>query len=214
MKGFANRIKQSFHYKKLESFFIDLYTDFIDLFIDLFRNLLFSEDVAYIRNFEKIARPQIYNSHVEESYKCCAFCTNLACSSIYKNYFFCRKGIYPGYGQILPGIFPFTGSYADKDYIQTTPWMYKNPCAYFDRLEQDKYFRNFLFANCSITVSYYEVLEGIIYGICRGKRPCHICASVNMDIYDECWKKKLTEEDSPCYKIDRELRAYYSLILD
>jgi hypothetical protein len=78
-----------------------------------------------------------------------------------------------------------------------------------ERLDSRKYFRNFTSNDLSVTTACYEAAEGIFRGISHGKRPCHICASVNLDIYNSCIRNGKAGENTPCNRIIAEISSHY-----
>jgi len=126
------------------------------------------------------------------------------------------KNTYKECSTLLPGIFSFHDSYFDAIENEFTPWIFRTPCTSFERLEKSRYFKNFTSNDQSITIANYESLEGIFLGISRGKKPCHICAAVSMDILKECKKcekeKESENENTPCSKVIEEISSRYSTV--
>lgn len=172
------------------------------------------DDKKYKKYFECILGPKIYLLHLNENYICCNFCSHLKKSTCHDFCFVCSKGTYNECSNLLPGTFSFAGSYFDSLENNCTPWIFKTPCTSFERLDCRKYFKNFVHPNKLITVANYESLEGLFLGICRGKRPCHICASVNMEIFAKCSQDERTAKNTPCYRIIDELSAKYQAALN
>ena len=167
------------------------------------------DDKSYLKHFESVIGPEIYLKHAADFSVFCVFCSHLQRSSCHEYCFSCTKGTYKECSLLLPGTFSFTDSYFDALDEEFMPWIFKTPCTHFERLMPDKYFRNFLSVDHSITIACYEALEGIFFGISRGKRPCHICASVCLDIYNICTQTGKTTEDSPCDRIIAEISSQY-----
>lgn len=171
-----------------------------------------SEDKAYIRHFAELLCPEIYKQHLDNNFICCAFCNHLEKSSCHKYCFKCHKGTYDECGALLPGTFTFIGNHFEAMETKNTPWIFKTPCTAFERLNKKKYFKNFISKNQSITVANYEALEGIFAGLSRGKCPCHICASVNIDIYNNCSSADKNAENIYCHQIIEQISAKYQTI--
>ena len=171
-----------------------------------------SEDKAYIRHFDADISPGIYKGHLDGCFVCCAFCQHLQKSSCHEYCFTCLKRTYMECSTLLPGIFSFVGSHFDAMESTHTPWIFKTPCTAFERLSKKKYFKNFNSNSQSITVANYEALEGIFTGISRGKSPCHICASVNIGIYNDCVRSDKNAEYRYCKEIIDQIRARYRVI--
>ncbi len=170
------------------------------------------DDSKYRKFFKEITGPEIYSKHISSGLVCCAFCSSLAQSHCHKFCFKCKKKVYTSCSPLLPGTFDYDSSYLNNSGTEATPWLYKTPCTGFERLVDTNYFRNFSTFSSSITVANFEVLEGIFMGITRNKRPCHICASVNMDIYTNCNEKDV--ENIPCKKILQEIAKKYDALID
>ncbi|MCX7843512.1 MAG: hypothetical protein N2489_10670 [Clostridia bacterium] len=172
-----------------------------------------SDDRAYINHFNKAIGPQVYHQHLDENFICCAFCIHLQKSSCHEYCFSCGKNIYDQCSTLLPGTFSFIGSHFDALENHNAPWIFKTPCTAFERLSEKKYYRNFNSYAQSITVANYEALEGIFTGISRGKSPCHICASVNIDIYNNCVKGEKNSENEYCSEIIEQIADKYKAII-
>lgn len=179
----------------------------------LLRNFsILSDDTCYRKHFNKITKPEIYRKHSFEHFVCCAFCRNLERSRCHEFCFSCSIGTYRECGPLTPGTFEFTGSYVDMPENELKPWIFRTPCAQFERLDSRKYFRNFTSNDLSVTTACYEAAEGIFCGISHGKRPCHICASVNLDIYNSCIRNGKVEENTPCNRIITEISSHYKTL--
>lgn len=175
---------------------------------------LISDDTLYKKQFNKAIGPQIYQMHLNGHFICCTFCTKIKKSNCHENCFKCSVDIYKECSPLLPGTFPFKDSHFDSMGSESIPWIFKTPCTNFERIESNRYYKNFNSSVQSITVANYEVLEGIFTGIYRNKRPCHICASVNLDIYNKCLKNDNVEENKPCRNIMGKLTSKYHTLLD
>jgi hypothetical protein len=170
---------------------------------------LLSDDFVYKRQFERLIGPKLYNSHIRENIICCAFCEHLKRSYCHENCFKCSKGTYTECSTLIPGIYNFNDSYFDSIDSNFRPWIFNTPCTYFERLDEKNYFRNFTSPDQSISIANYEALEGIFTGISREKRPCHICASVNIGIFNNCAKSEKSMVNKPCYEILNEISKIY-----
>jgi len=111
----------------------------------------------------------------------------------------------------LPGTFSFTGNSPVSGHRKNIPWIFKLPCPVFKRLDTKNYFRNFNSLKKGITVANYEVLEGLFLGKSGGKRPCHICASADINIYNKCRENKRIDKAKPCSRIIYEISKTYPL---
>jgi len=170
---------------------------------------IFTDDKQYRKYFEKNAGHRIYTTHLNSYRVCCSFCRNLKKSQCHEYCFSCSKGTYNECSPLLPGTFSFSGAYFDSVEKEYVPWIFKTPCAGFERLNHKKYYRNFVSLKQSVTVANYEVLEGLFTGICREKRPCHICASVNISIFNKCAGVEKNIKNRPCDKIIDEIAKKY-----
>jgi len=170
---------------------------------------MLSDDIFYRMEFENTIKNFIYRKHVDASFMCCVFCIYLFRSPCHRFCFSCAKKTYNGCNQLLPGAFSFTDSYFGLTENELKPWAFKVPCKFFERLELRDYLRNFISLDNSATTANYEVLEGIFTGLSRGKRPCHICACVNKQIYNNCFRNAHTLNDTPCENIYNKISAEY-----
>jgi hypothetical protein len=166
-------------------------------------------DRKYIKHFDKVLGLEIRNKHRELNLYCCAFCSNLEKSICHENCFSCSKKVFSDCGLLLPGIFPFMTNRQDTEGNDILPWAIIPCCKNFSQLDEHQYFKNFRAANESITVAYYETLEGLYLGISHGKKPCHICASINIDIYNSCYKNGICDDNKSCTKILDNILKYY-----
>lgn len=202
MKEFiANKINEI---KKLKLFSVQN-TDMKEIVQGLSLN---SDDMRYKRNFKHVIGQKLYQSHLNENFISCAFCSHLKRSTCHKYCFACSKNTYKECSLLLPGIFPFTGSYTDS-IDERTPWIFKIPCTSFERLADGDYFRNFTSLNQNITIANFEALEGIFNGLSRGKRPCHICAAVNLEMFNRCSNSDKSIENIFCERIIKETSPRY-----
>jgi len=169
-----------------------------------------SEDSSYIRYFKSCISPLLYQSHVNDYFICCAFCSNLYRTLCHNYCFSCLKKTHKKCSPLLPGTYTFGDSNFDTMENDFVPWIFKTPCTDFERLPEGKYFRNFNSLIPSITVANYEALEGIYIGISHGSRPCHICAAVNINIFNKCSKDETEIEKKPCDKILKEISEIFN----
>ena len=152
----------------------------------------------------------IYNFHINSNLICCAFCSNMMRSECHEFCFKCSKGVYAGCSPLLPGTFSFNSGYTDSSDEEVMPWIFKTPCTGFERIVGKNYFRNFTSSDKSIAIANYEVLEGLFTGASRGKKPCHVCASVSMDIYKECSEQE--KNCQACSKVSKYISDKYEVI--
>jgi len=171
-----------------------------------------SDDARYKRCFISKTGHKLYQVHATINFTCCAFCSHLRKSSCHEYCFSCSKNVYEGCSLILPGIFPFTGSYADIKENSSLPWIFQTPCMGFQRLDGHNYYRNFNDLHLSITVTNYEIIEGIFTGLSNGKRPCHVCAAVNIEICKKCSDMEKNLQNIPCHRILDEISAKYRVM--
>jgi hypothetical protein len=173
---------------------------------------LISYDSIYKKTFINVIGSEIYKQHIKSNLTFCAFCSHLTQSSCHVYCFKCKKNIYEECSSLLPGTFSFTDSYFDSIGDDFLPWLYKTPCTEFERLSPGNYYKHFNSTIKANTVANYEVLEGIFTGISRSQRPCHICASVDIDILNRCPESERQAKDIPCKKIINEISNKYNVI--
>lgn len=163
----------------------------------------FSDDLAYRLSFKHTIAQKIYEHHLNIRYKSCVFCHHLKESPYEKHRFICEKALGKTNSSLLPGPFHFLQLNYDDDDYSNLPWLFRTPCTDFNRLSKSSYFRNFTYFKTSITVAYYEYLEGLYLGICHNKRPCNICASISLSTYKKCFEDGKTPKNTPCGEIAR-----------
>jgi len=173
---------------------------------------IFYEDENYKKSFENKIGLTFYRLHIVSNYVSCAFCSNLIKSGCHNYCFTCHKGIYKNCSNLLPGTFSFVNDFYDSLDNNIKPWLFKTPCTYFERSFKSEYYKNFTSNESSITTANFEALEGLFAGTNNGKRPCHICASVNMDIYKQCSKEEKVSVNSPCVEIMQNMIIEYKYI--
>ena len=165
------------------------------------------DDIKYKKAFKNNIGPVLYKKHVSLDYISCVFCNNLSKSMCHDYCFSCSKKSYKECSILLPGTFPFTDKNLDS--LEYVPWLFKKPCTAFERIEEHRYFKHLNSISHTITISSYEILEGVFKGFLHGKKPCHICASVDIDIYNKCIGCKCTEGNKPCSDIMKNISSTY-----
>lgn len=169
-------------------------------------------DRNYRRYFDTVTGPEIFRSHVADNLACCAFCTFLSRSDCHGYCFSCIRGAYETCSYLLPGIYPFSDTHFATAETEPVPWIYRIACPNFQRLDEAEYFKNFNDCGLPVTVANYEALEALYTGISRGKKPCHLCASVSLDIYLHCIESQTPRDNSPCTRICSEIACRYNNI--
>jgi hypothetical protein len=173
---------------------------------------IISDDSCYEKCFRNITSESIYNKHISDNYISCAFCSHLSkvpCSSCS---FTCSMMTYTDFNSLLPGIFTYYDKCPDSYHEHFVPWLYRIPCINFSRLDKQNYFRNFISLKSLITITNFEILEGLFTGISNGKRPCHLCASVDAQVYIRCLESGKTSIIKPCDRIINEISSKYNNI--
>jgi hypothetical protein len=171
---------------------------------------IISEDACYEKCFRDVISEQIYNKHISNNYISCAFCYHLTRTSFGSCSYTCSMLTYTDVSSLLPGIYTYYDKCLDSYQEYFSPWLYRTPCINFKRLDKYNYYRNFLSLRSSITIKNYEILEGLFTGISNGKRPCHLCASVDVHTYNRCLDDEKTSDTKPCSRIISEIFAKYS----
>lgn len=172
----------------------------MDLYSKLQKELFQNDDLIFERNFKTRFAPSLYDIHLDEQYANCIFCSQLTLCSCHKHCLKCSKGTYIYCSPLLPGILCYESAVAHS-HLQPLPWLYKETCRHFSRLERGKYYRNLLSPVSWVKLYNFEVLEGISKGVIEGQKPCHICAAVDYEIYKDCLQSGETCSDSPCLRI-------------
>jgi len=170
----------------------------------------FFEDAIIKKKFKNETSSLLYERHVISNYASCVFCKHLYRSSCHSFCFSCMKNSYTECGPLLPATLTFYRPSCAPDEIEITPWIFKDTCSDFKRIEKKHYFKNFVSARPFSEVANIENLEGIFLGIVHDQRPCHICASVNISIFKKCSAKGQAYLKSPCTNILEELLNEYS----
>lgn len=170
---------------------------------------LLSDDAQYKWHFIKEYMPELYQKHTSEEYASCIFCANLVRSRCHSNCLKCSAGTYIRCGPSMPGVICKESTYPDDAESMPVPWYYKKPCYHFIRLPQTRYHKNIYSMLSPAGIFHFEILEGLETGLCSDKKPCHICASVNYNLYRECSGQEDFEENTPCHRIKSELKDIY-----
>lgn len=169
---------------------------------------LLSDDAQYKLHFLKEYLPELYQKHTSEEYTSCVFCANLVRSRCHSNCLKCSAGTYIRCSPSLPGLIYKESSYPD-DESMPVPWYYRKPCYHFKRLPQAQYHKNICSMFSPAAVSNFEILEGLETGLCTSSKPCHICASVNYNLYRKCSGQEDFDENTPCHRIKEELKEIF-----
>lgn len=170
---------------------------------------LLSEDMLYKNHFIKDFKPLIYESHVKNNHISCAFCSNLTRTHCHAHCLKCGAGSFIHCSPLLPGLMYYDKKNPDESDCLTVPWLYKNACAKFARLEFKNYLRNFTIPLSWVTIYNYEVLEGLILGYSSNERPCYICASIDYSIYRECLDREDFDKNTPCPRISKVVDSIF-----
>jgi len=170
---------------------------------------ILSEDTVYKKIFIRDFMPELYKQHTSGLYMNCVFCANLVRSKCHSNCLKCCQGTYIHCSSLLPGLLDFDTRHHYCMDILTLPWYYRETCSSFERLPPRNYFRNLFVAFSSNEIYNFEVLEGLEKGLSAEERPCHICASVDYELYKKCCGQGDFDLFTPCSKIIGELGSYY-----
>lgn len=173
---------------------------------------LISLDFIYRLYYMAIFGTKIFYRHKISSYRSCAFCKHLVFDKCISKYI-CKHGEYEACSSIVPGIIPnpsiHGGLYFEEEDEQV-PWLFKETCSNFEVLELKEYFRNFVSFDLNTSVIKLESIEGILLGSCSGELPCHICASVNKEIYTKCRYLAKASQLGKCSVIYDNLSEIYT----
>jgi hypothetical protein len=168
------------------------------------------EDVAYKWSFINKYMPALYEQHTRELYSNCVFCSNLVRSDCHKYCLKCSSGTYIHCAPALPTIISESTVYQNTSTEKIVrPWFYRETCSKFSRLPKSKYFKNLYSPLSAISIYNYEALEGLEQGLLSGKRPCHICASLDYEIYRACLMQEDFNVTSKCTKISSAINSFY-----
>ncbi len=166
---------------------------------------LLSEDIRYDIYFHRTFIPDLYGRHAASDSSNCLFCRHLVKSVYHRHCLVCSKGTYDNCYLPFPDIlFEDAGNEC-----MFKPWYFMKTCGSFERLPKRQYSRNLHFLFSSITIRSHETLEGLENGLVSGIRPCHICASVDYDLYRRCKRQGDFDISSPCPRIKKELSHIY-----
>ena len=163
-------------------------------------------DRIYRKKFRECLLPELYKNHAAADFHSCAFCINLKKAHCHKHCFNCSKEMYQDCGRLLPGIIP-----AKNHNLNNTPWLFRPACINFQRLEIHSYIKHMVNGSPQVATNNLEILEGLFFGISNGSKPCHICASVHMKIFDECSSRnrQFKQTETPCTKAFESIKNAY-----
>lgn len=167
------------------------------------------EDTIYKWHFIRDYMPELYKQHTSELYMNCVFCANLVRSGCHRHCLKCSAGTYIHCSPLLPGIIYHGAGYPYSMEPQSVPWYYRETCSSFKRVPPKHYFRNLHIVPGSTGIYNFEVLEGLEKGLSAGEKPCHVCASVNYELYRKCSGQQDFDTSTPCRKITAELGTFY-----
>lgn len=170
---------------------------------------VFSEDTVYKWHIIRDYMPKLYKLHTSELYANCVFCANLVRAGCHRHCLKCSSGTYIHCSPLLPGILYYETSYPYSMNSLTVPWYYMETCSSFKRLPSNNYLKNFKVALSSIGIYNFEVLEGLGKGLSAGEKPCHVCASIDYELYKKCSCQEDFDTCTPCHKIVTELANIY-----
>lgn len=168
-----------------------------------------SEDTVYKRHFIRDYMPELYKQHTSELYINCVFCANLVRYGCHRNCLKCSTGTYIHCSPPLPGILYYNTRHPYIIDNLSVPWYFRETCSSFSRLSPNQYFRNLHAAFSSIDIYNFEALEGLEKGLSAGEKPCHICASIDYELYRKCSGQGDFDIFTPCHKITTELSTIY-----
>jgi len=170
---------------------------------------MLSDDMKYQLYFYRSYLPELYRKHVRKNHKNCLFCSRLVKSGCHRYCLKCSAGTYIKCYPPLPGLLYSVPLHMDDGDQLAVPWYFRKTCSCFKRLPLLRYLRNIFSVFPSIALSNYEALEGLDKGLSSGARPCHICATVDYDLYRKCVKQPDFDVSAPCMKIRDELKKAY-----
>ena len=188
---------------------LSVFRKFIHAIASLGDICILSEDAIYKKSFIREYMPELYKQHTSELYMNCIFCANLVRSKCHRNCLKCCQGTYIHCSPLLPGLLHFDTRRAFSIDNLAVPWYYKETCSSFNRLPAQHYFKNLHEAFSSNEICNFEVLEGLEKGFSSGEKPCHICASVDYELYKKCSRQGDFDAFSPCHRIKDELGSFY-----
>ena len=186
-----------------------LYKKLVKMVASIGNICLVSEDMLYKWHFIRYDMPLLYRNHTSCLYTNCAFCANLVRSGCHKHCLKCGAGTYIHCSPLLPGLLNAEAVRPCSTDCLTIPWYYRETCSNFKRLSLNNYLKNFKTVFSPNGIYHFEVLEGLEKGLSAGERPCHVCASVDYEIYRSCSSQSSFDIKAPCGKIAGELASYY-----
>ena len=155
--------------------------------------------------------PLLYKRHVEYNYASCAFCRWLEKSACHINCFKCSKSKYDGCERLLPGMVANAAARLKLNEGAGVPWLFRKSCDNFCRLNKHRYLKNFSHGDFNTKIWNLEIVEGLFGGLSNGNTPCHICAAVDADIYNNCKDEIKFNEFKPCNRILNGLYKWYGV---
>lgn len=170
---------------------------------------LLTDDAQYKRHIIREYLPGLYQKHTYEEYASCIFCVHLVRSRCHSNCLKCSVGTYIRCAPSLPGAIYKESGYCDETENIPVPWYFRKPCYHFNRLPPAQYHKNIYSMFSPVGIHHLEILEGLETGICSDTKPCHICASVDYEIYRKCSGQEEFNENTPCHKIKTELEEIF-----
>ncbi len=170
---------------------------------------ILSGDFKYVWHFVRYFRNELYERHIDENYINCVFCSNLVKTGCHRHCLKCGVGTYIRCSPSLPGILYNEAKQNEDSDNHRVPWYFRETCSHFKRLSQKKYFKNLHSAISPAGIYDFEVLEGFENGLSAGSKPCHVCAAADYELYKRCSAQEGFETDSPCNRIDAELKSFY-----
>jgi hypothetical protein len=170
----------------------------------------YTDDMIYKKKFIKKFMPYLYERHISDLHSNCVYCANLVRSNCHKHCLKCSTGTYVHCSPLLPGILYYENKHPYNMNNESIPWLYKNTCTYFKRLDANNYFKNFKVPFSWVTIYNYEILDGLMNGIFCDEKPCHICATIDYQLYKNCFTQKGFDKKTPCTRIAAEIASRYN----
>lgn len=171
---------------------------------------IYTEDLTYKRQFIGKYMSHLHKKHSSELYVNCIYCANLARTACHKHCLKCKSGTYLHCSPLLPGILYSENKHPYNMNNTSIPWLYKDTCKHFIRLEANNYFKNFKVPFSWVTIYNFEVLDGLLNGLSYDRKPCHVCASIDYQIYKDCRKHEGFDNSTPCTRIASQIASYYT----
>ncbi len=173
----------------------------------------YTSDWSYRKHFLRVIGVRIWYVQLYSGQASCAFCSYLKKAGCHPFCYRCSREVNGGCGLLLPMIIHSQGlPDGSGTEARSVPWVFRGPCGSFKRLPLFNYFKHFNLGSPSERTYAFEVLEGLFTGLTRGKRPCHICASVNIKIYKKCQESSLVYKDIPCSRTRGEISRAYGAV--